>query len=293
MGPSTRERLNWAELSATALETRSSGTVDGTSAWMAGIESASVMPTTAERAMMATTLSLPSQSRITSKSGQAAWMPWNRPITARRSRRSARTPPARIRSQTGAPAANESSPTRKGELLRVAARAGHGLGDLLHPAADVRQEVADPQDGEVARAQGAKAAVRERVGAGGVGGRRHEPGRWSVAERPAQRAHRPLGEPQHPLLSPRRSIPAAPLFHLLARLCRAASPRRRASHPASASTCAGSVRRAEAPGLLAGVAVDRDACGNRGRDATRDPRSGDAGRAWSTHAGRKPLSASP
>jgi hypothetical protein len=51
-GPRTRERLNWAELSATALATSSSGTDEGTRALIDGPDSASVIPTTSERAMI-------------------------------------------------------------------------------------------------------------------------------------------------------------------------------------------------------------------------------------------------
>ncbi len=47
-GPSTRERLNWIEFSATPLPICSRGTNSGTMDWKAGIDSASVMPTTAD-----------------------------------------------------------------------------------------------------------------------------------------------------------------------------------------------------------------------------------------------------
>jgi len=50
-GPSTRDTLNCAEFSATALATSSSGTDEGTSALMDGPESASVTPTTRDIAM--------------------------------------------------------------------------------------------------------------------------------------------------------------------------------------------------------------------------------------------------
>src|ERR1700753_593088 len=59
-------------------------------------------------------------------------------MTKRRSRRSASTPPARMRSQMGAPAANESSPTRKAESLSLSTNQGSATCCIQLPMLDRR-----------------------------------------------------------------------------------------------------------------------------------------------------------
>jgi hypothetical protein len=56
--------------------------------------------------------------------GQMTWMPWKNSAVRRRSRRSARIPPARMSTHTGASPMNESRPTRNGEPDR--SRTSHG-----------------------------------------------------------------------------------------------------------------------------------------------------------------------
>ena len=116
-GPSTLDRLNWAELRATALPMADRSTTVDTTAWKAGEASAPTDPATAARTRTCQKVTTPVEVRIARSAATPAPASCVAASSRRRSTRSARTPAKIDRRRIGAVAAALAAPSAKRESV--------------------------------------------------------------------------------------------------------------------------------------------------------------------------------
>ena len=140
------------------------------------MDRASVIPTTSESTMIIHGCTRCRSSSTTIAVGQSIWIDWKKAMTRRRSERSARAPPTRVSSQTGAFMANESSPIRNEEAPRV--KRSHGSATCWAQVPMLERRLANQKVPKrlVARRPSDSLRVLITKWRGGSGARKREPG---------------------------------------------------------------------------------------------------------------------